>query len=111
MRGHHLDVFRTRQSSLEQHLPWLDAQWVADARNGAALWRQLRNKGFLRSLCVVTEWATRRRRAETVDGSASRRAPSARTIARFMTVGRHSLSIFETVIPETSRRDEHSLRL
>ena len=97
VRGHHSDVFRTRQSSLEPYLPWLDAQWAAGARNGAALWRQLRNQGFCGSLRVVTEWATRRRRAETVDGNALRRGPSARTIARLMTVGRHSLSKSETV--------------
>lgn len=46
---------------------------------------------------VVTEWATRRRRSDQVNGDALRRAPSARTIARLMTIGRDSLSRSETV--------------
>lgn len=27
LRGQRSDIFRTRESSLEPHLPWLDAQW------------------------------------------------------------------------------------
>ena len=46
---------------------------------------------------VVTEWATRRRRAEAVDAQSLQRVPSARTIARLMTTGRDSLSKSETV--------------
>jgi hypothetical protein len=52
LRGQHSDVFRTRQSSLEPHLPWLDAQWAAASRNGAELWRRLRASGFRGSLRV-----------------------------------------------------------
>ena len=62
--GERGDIFRPRQSSLEAHLPWLDAQWDAGARNASALWRSLRTSGFQGSLRVVLEWATRRRRAE-----------------------------------------------
>jgi transposase len=40
-RGKRTDVFRTRQSSLDVHLPWLDEQWASDCRNGAELWRRL----------------------------------------------------------------------
>jgi hypothetical protein len=29
IRGERNDVFRVRQSSLDAHLPWLDAQWAA----------------------------------------------------------------------------------
>jgi hypothetical protein len=29
LRGQRSDMFRVRESSLEHHLPWLDAQWVA----------------------------------------------------------------------------------
>jgi transposase len=54
-------------------------------------------EGFSGCLCVVTEWATRRRQAEKVDGGALSRAPSARTIARLMTIGRDNLSKAETV--------------
>jgi transposase len=68
LRGQRSEVFRTRESSLEAHLPWLDAQWIAGCRNGGELWRRLRDDGFRGSLRVVTEWATRRRRAEKADG-------------------------------------------
>ena len=38
IRGERTDVFRTRQSSLEAHMPLLDEQWAAGCRNGAELW-------------------------------------------------------------------------
>jgi transposase len=97
LRGQRADVFRVRESSLELYLPWLDAQWAAGARNGTELWRQLRSQGFSGCLRVVTEWATRRGRSETVNGDALSRAPAARTIARLMTIGRDSLSKSEAV--------------
>ena len=96
-RGVHTDVFRTRESSLEPYLEWLDSRWEKGDRNGADLWRRLRRRGFKGSLRVVGEWATRRRRAEQTD-AALRRIPSARTIARFMTTGRDRLTKSETVI-------------
>lgn len=98
VRGQRSDVFRTRQSSLDELLPWLDAQWDAGNRNGAALWRVMRARGFRGSLRVVSEWATRRRRAERADAGTLARVPSARTIARFMTNGRDKLSKAETVL-------------
>jgi Transposase and inactivated derivatives len=33
-RGERTDIFRSRQSSLDAHLPFLDAQWAAGCRNG-----------------------------------------------------------------------------
>lgn len=97
LRGQRSDVFRVRESSLELYLPWLDAQWAAGQRNGAELWRQLKSQGFRGCRRVVTEWATRRRKAEKMDGDALSRAPSARTIARLMTIGRDDLSKSESV--------------
>jgi transposase len=97
IRGERQDIFRTRQSSLDRHLPWLDAQWSSGCRNSADLWRRLKGQGFRGSLRVVTEWATRRRRAERADAENLQRIPSARTIARLMTIGRNSLSKAETV--------------
>jgi transposase len=97
LRGQRSDVFRVRESSLELHLPWLDAQWAAGQRNGADLWRRLRALGFRGSLRVVTEWATRRRRADKADAESLHRVPSARTIARLMTTGRDTLTKSETV--------------
>jgi transposase len=96
-RGERQDIFRTRQSSLDRHLPWLDAQWSSGCRNSADLWRRLKGQGFRGSLRVVTEWATRRRRAERADAENLQRIPSARTIARLMTIGRNNLSKAETV--------------
>ncbi|WP_374576333.1 ISL3 family transposase [Phenylobacterium sp.] len=97
LRGQRGDVFRLRESSLEGYLPWLDVQWSAGRRNGAELWRQLRTQGFRGSLRVVTEWATRRRRADQVNADTLSRIPSARTISRLMTTSRDTLSKAETV--------------
>lgn len=97
VRGERSDVFRPRQSSLEAHLPWLDAQWEGGVRNAAALWRQLRTQGFRGSARVVAEWATRRRQADKVDAHSLARTPSARTLARLMTTSRDSLSKSESV--------------
>src|SRR6185369_14010204 len=97
IRGERHDVFRTRQSSLDQHLPWLDDQWAAGCRNGAELWRRLTARCFRGSLRVISEWATRRRRAEKADTQNLQRIPSARTIARFMTIGRDLLTKAETI--------------
>ena len=97
VRGERTDVFRTRQSSLEAHLPLLDEQWTAGCRNGAELWRRLKARGFRGSLRVVTEWTTRRRRAEQATDQQLQRVPSARTIARLMTTARDHLSKADTV--------------
>ena len=85
LRGDRGDVFRTRQSSLDAHLPLLDAQWAGGCRNGAKLWRRLKSDGFRGSQRVVSEWATRRRRAEKASDQQLQKVPSARTIARLMT--------------------------
>ena len=69
-------------------------------RNGAALWRQLRKQGFRGSLRVVTEWATRRRKADRTDSGLTR-TPAARTIARLLTIDRDWLSKSETVTVAT----------
>lgn len=96
LRGQRSDVFRVRESSLELYLQWLDAQWLAGHRNATALWRQLKEQGFRGCLRVVSEWAARRRRADKADGALTR-TPSARTIARLMTIGRDGLSKAEAV--------------
>ncbi len=97
LRGQRSDIFRVRESSLELYLPWLDAQWTAGLRNEAELWRRLKSQGFRGSLRVVSEWAGRRRRAEKAGAEALARVPSARTIARLMSVGRDNLVKSETV--------------
>lgn len=97
IRGEGTDVFRVRQSSLDPFLPFLDEQWMTGCRNGAELWRRLRARGFRGSLRVVSEWATRRRRAEKTSDQQLRKVPSARTIARLITMARHHLSKADTV--------------
>nr|WP_272212878.1 ISL3 family transposase [Marinicella sp. W31]MDC2878801.1 ISL3 family transposase [Marinicella sp. W31] len=96
VRGQRTDIFRVRQSSLEPYLPWLETQWDAGLRNGAELWRQLRLAGFDGSLRVVTEWATRRRRAEKAESGLGY-APAARTVVRLMTLERNNLTKAQTI--------------
>ena len=92
MRGQRSDIFWTRLSSLEPYLPWLDGRGAEGQRNGAALWRALRGQGFRGCLGVVSEWSSRRKKAERPNGAVLARAPLARTIARLMATGRDRLS-------------------
>jgi len=82
------DVFRSRETTLDHWTERLNAEWDGGCRNGAALWRHLRQAGYGGSLRVVTEWATRRRRATkpgTDEPGAITTVPSSRTIARLLT--------------------------
>ena len=45
----------------------------------------------------MSEWSGRRRRSESADAGAIGRAPSARTIARLLTIGRDQLSKAQTI--------------
>lgn len=92
LRGERDDVFRIRASSLEPWLPQLDEAWTSGCRNGAELWRRLRRAGFGGSLRVVTEWATRRRRADAAPQTGPRKCTSARKIAAMLTTQRDHLS-------------------
>ena len=88
-RGGGLEVFRSRVSILEPYAETLDALWTGGCRNGAELWRRLRIRGFQGSLRVVAEWATRRRLDESSNPAGRvRKTPSARKIARLMTIER-----------------------
>jgi transposase len=98
IRGERTDIFRGRQSSIDAYLPLLDELWNSGCRNGAELWRRLQTKGFRGALRVVSEWATRRRRAERVSGQQLQKVPSARKIARLMTTARDHLSKADMVI-------------
>jgi transposase len=97
LRGQRTDMFRVRENTLDVHLPFLDAQWADGCHNGAELWRRLKGKGFRGSLRVVSEWATRRRRADRVSLQQLQKVPSARTIARLMTMARDHLSKADSV--------------
>ena len=98
LRGQRTDMFRVRQSSLEEWLPWLDSRWKNGARNASALWREMCEQGFRGQMGVVSEWARRRRLAERTDQSALARTPSARSIARLMTLARDDLSKSDAVL-------------
>jgi transposase len=97
LRGNTGDVFRVRQSSLDAHLPELHAQWASGCHNGSELWRRLKSDGFRGSIRVVNEWAMRRRRAEKASDQQLQKVPSARTIARLMTMARDYMSKADTV--------------
>jgi transposase len=84
VRGARDEVFRPRTSMLAGREAELEREWAAGCRNGAELWRRLRAGGFEGSLRVVTEWISRRRRDAAAP--AARKPPSARTIARLMTI-------------------------
>jgi transposase len=77
IRGERTDVFRVRQSSIEVYLPLLDELWNSGCRNGAELWRRLKAKGFPGALRVVSEWATRRRRADRASDQQLQKVPPA----------------------------------
>jgi transposase len=98
LRNREDEVFRSRTGSLEPWLPRLEEGWAGGCRNGAELWRRIRDEGFGGCLRVVTEWATRRRRSERPDGGAAGRVPPARTIARAMLAGRDRLARAEAVM-------------
>jgi transposase len=58
----------------------------------------MRKKGFRGQIGVISEWARRRRLAEKADQSALARTPSARSIARLMTLARDDLSKSDAVL-------------
>lgn len=98
LRGQRLDVFRTRPSSLDSWLPWLNSRWDDGARNALALWREMKVKGFPGRSGVVSQWAQRRRLAEKANQSGLARTPSARVIARLMTAARDDLAKSEAIL-------------
>jgi transposase len=98
LRGQRLDVFRTRPSSLDSWLPWLNSRWEEGARNASALWREMKTKGFAGQSGVVSQWAQRRRLAEKANQSGLARTPSARVIARLMTTARDDLAKSEAIL-------------
>ena len=98
LRGGRADVFQTRQRSLDAYYLFLEGQWGSGCRNGAELWRRLQARGFRGSLSSVGEWTTRRRRSEAVSKQQLQRVPSARTIARLMTIKRDCMTKADAVV-------------
>jgi len=92
LRGSRDDVFRSRESTLDRWTKHLETEWDSGCRNGAKLWRRLREAGFGGSSRVVSEWATRKRQA-TKTGAEYAEAtamtmPTSRIIARLLTTER-----------------------
>jgi transposase len=51
-------------SILDPHRPYLEERWRSGSRNAAALWRDLKERGFAGQYTVVRDWATQRRRQD-----------------------------------------------
>jgi len=63
VRGEQPELHRPRMHSLDPWRAVLERRWVEGCRNGAQLWRDLRDAGFKGGMRVVTEWASRQRLA------------------------------------------------
>ena len=61
MRGEQPELHRPRIHSLDPWRAVLERRWAEGCRNGAQLWRDLRNGGFKGGMRVVTEWANQQR--------------------------------------------------
>ena len=62
--GEQPELHRPRMHSLDPWRAVLERRWAEGCRNGARLWRDLRDVGLKGGMRVVTEWATRQRLAE-----------------------------------------------
>jgi len=64
VRGEQPELHRPRMHSLDPWRALLEQRWAEGCRNGAQLWRDLRDAGFAGGLRVVTEWVSRQRLTE-----------------------------------------------
>jgi len=63
VRGEQPELYRPRMHSLDSWRAVLERRWAEGCRNGAQLWRDLRDLGFKGGMRVVTEWVSRQRLA------------------------------------------------
>ena len=95
-RGEQPELHRPRTHSLDPWRAVLERCWTEGCRNGAQLWRDLRDAGFGGGMRVVAEWANRQRLAEperqprpadvpAMQPSARPTAYTARRVARMLT--------------------------
>jgi len=96
VRGTRGDVFRVRQNSLDAYVPVLDGEWVSGCRNGAELWRRLTDHGF-QGPCALSANGQRGVGGRIRCRRRLQKAPSARTLARLMGIGRDHLTKADTV--------------
>jgi transposase len=81
---------------LEPYRVTLERRWAEGCRNGAQLWRELRDAGFRGGLRVVTQWATRQRLAGDPGRTASCfTVPPLRRVARMLTADPSTLKAEE----------------
>ena len=96
VRGEQPELHRPRTHSLDPWRAVLERRWAEGYRNGARLWRDLRDAGFKGGMRVVTEGANRQRLADPerqpgpAPASATQRSPRpaaypARRVARMLT--------------------------
>ena len=86
LRGAAPDLFRPPRGGLEPYRATLERRWAEGGRNGAQLWRELRDAGFRGGLRVVSEWATRQRLAGHPGRTGSCfTVPPLRRVARMLT--------------------------
>ncbi len=64
VRGEQPELHRPRMHSLDSWRAVLERRWAEGCRNGAQLWRDLRDLGFKGAMRVVTEWTNRQRLTE-----------------------------------------------
>ncbi len=63
-------------SILDPHRVYLEERWQAGCHNAAALWRELKDRGFSGQYTVVRNWGTQRRRQDPpVEAKRSTRKP------------------------------------
>ena len=99
VRGERSDVLRTRESSLELYLSWLNGPvgQRREERHGAMAQAEGR-PGLPLIPAGHRRMGTCRRRSEKASVETLTRVPSAYTIARLMTIGRDNLTKAETII-------------
>ena len=65
------------RSILEPFRDYLEARWAAGYRNGAGLWREIRDRGFAGHVGAVKPWAARQRRDDrSADQTSPARSPA-----------------------------------
>ena len=81
-RGEQPELHRPRMHSLDSWRVMLERHWAGGCRNGAQLWRDLRNAGFKGGMRVVTEWTNRQRLTDQERQHGSADVPAAQPPAR-----------------------------
>ena len=104
VRGADPEMRPPRRRSLAPYQDLLDRLWSQGCRNGAELWRQLRQAGFSGALRVVTEWANRRRLDDKQPPGRPSAKLSARKIARLLMADRDTFGDGERASSSTSLR-------